>query len=426
MKIAIIGAGPSGLTCCKSLLESGHDVTCYEAGEAVGGQWVINNSSGMSSAYDSLRTNTNRDMSRFSDFAFPDDYPEYPSHSEMAQWFAAYAKKFNLLPHIELANPVNRITYDNDQYYVESSRGTETFHSIVVASGNLWCPVYPAYPGTFTGQAIHAQDYQAPNNPCDLKGKKVLVVGLGNSGCEISVELSKLADVTVSARSGQNILPRVKPGQKGPPHPAEAVGQPFKFLPKTLRNKLFQWLMPKILRRMMKNLPDPEALGLPALPKTPFEKRSVVNDHFLGLIENDVIKVKPGISEFAEKKIRFVDGSQTEFDYIIYATGYRFAIPYLHSNLLGVDDPQDLELYQGIMHPTQPRLFVVGVVRALCSIWPLAEQQSIWIAKLLAEEFTAPNSDVVHQEAYPILKVPFAHCQFTADNLRKEANRPAK
>jgi dimethylaniline monooxygenase (N-oxide forming) len=107
----------------------------------VGEQRVINNASGMSSAYDSLRRRTNSDVSWFSDFSFPDDYPEYPRHGEMAQWFAAYAKKFNLLSHIELANPVNRITYDNDQYHVESYRGTETLHSIVVASGKLWCSV---------------------------------------------------------------------------------------------------------------------------------------------------------------------------------------------------------------------------------------------------------------------------------------------
>ena len=100
-QVAIIGAGPSGLACLKTLREAGIDAVAFEAGDRVGGQWVINNSSGTSSAYESLHTNTNRNMSRFSDFAYPEDYPEYPGHAQMAQWFAQYAEHFELSPHIK-------------------------------------------------------------------------------------------------------------------------------------------------------------------------------------------------------------------------------------------------------------------------------------------------------------------------------------
>ena len=100
MKVAIIGAGPSGLATLKTLRQAGLDARCFEAGRRVGGQWVIDNPSGTSAAYRSLRTNTNRAMSRFSDFAFPDDYPDYPGHEQMAAWFERYAKHFAVLDHV--------------------------------------------------------------------------------------------------------------------------------------------------------------------------------------------------------------------------------------------------------------------------------------------------------------------------------------
>ncbi len=423
MKVAIIGAGPCGLTTLKTLREAGLDARAFEAGDRVGGQWVIENSSGTSAAYRSLRTNTNRAMSRFSDFAFPDDYPEYPGHEKMADWFERYARRFGVLDQIEFDARVESVTPVSDGGFIVSAKGRppERFDAVVAATGNLWDPVTPRLAGQFDGPTIHTRDYRDPSTPIDLTNKRVLVVGLGNSGCEIAAELSRHADVFLSARSGNYIFPRLKPGQATPPHPSDAVAWPFRVLPVRARDALFRRFFTRALARMASAGPGPETLGLPPLPPDPFQKRAVVNDEILGLIANGKVTPRPAIRSLRGHEVEFGDGSRTQFDAIVWATGYRFSLPYLAGDVTGVDDPAELRLYQGIMHPRHPRLFVVGVVRVFCSIWPLAEQQAIWIAARLLDRFPLPSARAIERRAYSILRGPLRNCPFRAHDLRREA-----
>lgn len=423
MRVAVIGAGPSGLATCKTLLGAGLDIVALEAGDRVGGQWVIDNSSGSSAAYRSLRTNTNRSMSRFTDFAFPDDFPEYPSHEQMADWFGSYAKRFGLLERVRFRTRVERaIARTHGGFDLELRGGsTERFDAVVVATGNLWDPVTPAFDGAFDGPSIHAKSYRDPSTPLSLRGKNVLVVGLGNSGCEIAAELAREARVLLSARSGQLILPRVSPGGPAPPHPADPVPALFRMLPAPARDALFRAVFPAVLRRVTRHQLRPEQVGLPPAPRDPFAKRAVVNDQVLALLAERAITPKPDVRSLRGRKVEFADGSIEAVDAIIYATGYRFALPFLDAAMLGVGDPADLRLYQGIVHPRHARLFFVGVLRALCSIWPFAEQQALWIGACLRGEFSLPSATQLERAARPILRGPLLHCQFRALDLRREA-----
>lgn len=429
MRVAIVGAGPSGLTTCKTLLEAGLSAVCFEAGERVGGQWVLDNSSGMSAAYRSLRTNTNKSMSRFTDFAFPAEYPEYPGHEQMAAWFESYARRFGVLEHVRFRSRVVRVEPDGDGFSVETSDGIrESFDALVVACGNLWDEVTPRFAGSFAGPAFHAKRYRDPDAPHSLRDQTVLVVGLGNSGCEIAVELAgpQLGNrVLLSARSGQLILPRAAPGGPTPPHPADPAPWLFRVLPTFARDALFRGLFPRILARITGKLRAPESVGLPPAPRDPFLKRSVVNDHVLDAIADGRIAVRPNVRTLHARAVEFADGKIEPVDAIIYATGYRFSLPFLSPNLLGCADPSDLRLYQGVAHPRHPRLFFVGIVRALCSIWPLSEQQARWIAALLRGQFELPDARRRERLAYPILRVPLQHCQFRALDLAREAARGA-
>jgi cation diffusion facilitator CzcD-associated flavoprotein CzcO len=423
MRVAVIGAGPSGLAACKTLRESGLDAICLEAGSRVGGQWVIDNSSGTSAAYRSLRTNTNRAMSRFSDFAFPGDYPEYPGHEQMADWFEAYARRFGVLDRVRFNTRVSRIEpLPSGAFMVHTHDGSrEPFDAVVVATGNLWDPVTPDFPGEFDGPILHAKHYRDPQTPLSLRDKSVLIVGLGNSGCEIAVELAEKARVLLSARSGQLILPRVKPGGPSPPHPADRVPAVFRLLPAPARDALFRVAFPLILRRMLRELPTPESLGLPPAPRDPFTKRAVVNDHVLDTIARGAICAKPDVRALRGRAVEFADGSVEPIDAIVCATGYRFTLPFLSPEVLGVADPADLRLYQGIAHPQHPRLCFVGVLRALCSIWPYSEQQARWIAAYLTGEFALPAAAQRERAARPVLRGPLLHCQFRALDLQREA-----
>jgi len=431
MRVAIVGAGPSGLATCKTLREAGISAVCLEAGERVGGQWVIDNSSGTSAAYRSLRTNTNQSMSRFTDFAFPAEYPEYPGHAQMADWFESYALEFGLLEHIRFRRRVTAVERGvGDGFIVQTADGArESFDGVVVACGNLWEPVTPVFPGSFSGNSLHAKHYRDPETPHLLRNKSVLVVGLGNSGCEIAVELAepRLGNrVLLSARSGQLILPRAAPGGPTPPHPADPVPWFFRALPPFARDALFRALFPRILKSITGKLPAPESVGLPPAPRDPLEKRSVVNDHVLEAIACGAIAARQNVKSLSARAVEFADGKIEPVDAIIYATGYRFSLPFLAADLIGCTNPSDLRLYQGVVHPRHPRLFFVGIVRALCSIWPLSEQQARWIAALLRGDFALPGARERERLAYPVLRVPLQHCQFRALDLAREAARSAR
>ncbi len=423
MKVAVIGAGPSGLTSLKTLRGAGLDARAFEAGPRIGGQWVLDNPSGTSAAYRSLRTNTNRAMSRFSDFAFPDDLPEYPGHAQMTDWLERYARQFELNEHIALEARVERVEPEGDGGFRVSvaGRASERFDAVVAATGNLWDPARPVLPGRFDGPTLHAKDYRDPATPLDLRGGRVLVVGLGNSGCEIAAELSRSAQVVLSARSGNFIFPRLPADRPAPPHPAEPIPGLFRALPGPLRDAVFRRIFTRALRGMTAALPSPESVGLPPAPRDPFGKRAIVNDEILRLLGEGRIRAKPGVRALAGSRVEFADGSSEAFDAVVFATGYRFTLPYLSREVLGVEDAADLRLYRGILHPRHPRLFVVGVMRVFCSIWPMAEQQARWVAARLQDRFPLPSPRVLERRAHPILRGPLCHCPFLAHDLRREA-----
>jgi len=430
VKVAIVGAGPSGLVTCKTLRERGLAAVCFEAGDRVGGQWVIDNTSGTSAAYRSLRTNTNRVMSRFSDFAFPDDYPDFPGHAEMAAWFESYARHFGVLEHVRFRSRVTgAVPLADGGFSVETEAGDrEEFDALVAASGNLWDPVTPDFAGSFAGPLFHSKSYRDATRPVDCRGRTVLVVGLGNTACEIAVELASAGGasrVLLAARSGQLIMPRT-PSPAQPPHPAEPAPLLFRLLPRVARDALFRGVFRLIVKRMLRTLPRPQDVGLPAPPRDPLEKRAVANDHVLGMLQTGAIAAMPGVRAFDGKVVEFTDGSREAADVVICATGYRFSLPFLSREVLGVEDARDLRLYQGTMHPRYPRLFVVGVMRALCSIWPRSEQQARWIAAVLREEFVLPDERRRQSDAYFIQQGPVTNCQFHTIELEREMSRAVR
>jgi len=424
-RTAVVGAGPSGLATCKVLREHGVPVTCYEAGDRVGGQWVLGNSSGTSAAYRSLRTNTHKGMIRFSDFEAPEAYPDFPGHAQMADWFADYARHFALEDALRLGTRVTRASRrEEGGWRVESDDGrTEEFDALVAASGNLWDPIEPALPGRFEGQRLHARDYMDPDDPVACRDRSVLVIGLGNTACELAVELAQpgaARRVLLSARSGQNIVPRRIGGRlSAPPHPADPVPWLLRQLSPRLRHGLFQLLAPRVVGRMTGALPRPEEVGLPPPPRDPLSKRMVVNDEILELLREKRIEPRPAVRRLEGGVVEFEDGGRDAVDVVLTATGYRFSLPYLDEALLG-GPPDQLALYRGIMHPRHHDLFVVGVMRALCSIWPRSEQQARWIARHLTGQTRLPSQRAIERRAYRILGEPFSNCAFYTADLEGE------
>jgi hypothetical protein len=172
---------------------------------------------------------------------------------------------------------------------------------------------------------------------------------------------------------------------------------------------------------MTRRLRQPEDVGLPP-PASPFEKRPVVNDEILDCLHEGRIRPKPLVRRLRGDKVEFSDGSVEEVDVVIAATGYDLSLPFFREGLLGPRG-DDVELFRGVMHPRFHDLFVIGVMRAICSIWPRAEQQMRWVAPLLAGEYTLPSAREISRETYPVLGVPFSNCQFHTHDLQNDLAR---
>ena len=221
-KIAIIGAGPSGITALKNLATNGFDVTCFEMNDQIGGNWVYKDKTGHSSVFKTTHIISSKKFSEYTDFPMPDDYPDYPSGAELLAYFNSYVDKFDLKQHIRFnTKVVKAIPLDNKwKLFFEDS--SEDFDYLIVANGHHWSPRIPTFEGEFSGELMHSHQFK--NNEY-FKDKSVLVVGGGNSACDIAVEVSRVAKKTsISMRRGYHFIPKFMMGIPSDAYYAKTYG----------------------------------------------------------------------------------------------------------------------------------------------------------------------------------------------------------
>jgi dimethylaniline monooxygenase (N-oxide forming) len=430
--VAVIGAGPSGLPACRALADAGLEYECLEANDRVGGIWNLGNEP--SGAYRSLQTNTSTRTMAYRDFPFAKHYPLFPHASELQQYFEEYATHFGLRPQIRFGHRVKLATpLPGGEWCLEFESGeARDYSAVIVASGQYVRPrnIESQIPGKFDGEQIHIFDYHDPVSPIDCRGKRVIVVGLGTSAAELAAELSDpnssigaAGQVIVSARSGRWVLDKLingKPIDAGTPHPAEPLPRLLRALPPRLGIYLLQRGMGVVLKRHVEKHGGFEGLGLPRPVIKPWEERPTISLDFIPALKQGRIDVRPEMIGFDGHRVRFADDSETEADVIIFATGYELEFPFLTTEVLGCKAP-DLSLYQQILHPAQDNLFFLGCLRLSCSLWPVAEQQGRWIAKLLTGQFTLPARTKRVRLAIPLARSNPVMCNFYVDGLRREA-----
>ena len=367
-KVCVVGAGPCGLTTLKNLAETGvTDVVCYEAGSRVGGNWVLDDDRGHSSIYETTHTISSKSMMGYRGFPIPRDYPEYPCHQKMLSYFEQYAERFDVLRFIQFQSEVQRIEpAENGQWSVTISENnqsrTEIFEHVLVCSGHHWDPLIPDLPGTYSGRQLHAHDYKTAE---PFRGSKVLVVGGGNTACDIAVETSRISEKTdISMRRGQYIIPKFIYGM-----PVDVAYHRLRRLPKPLR----QWAMKQALRvaigRFKKyKLQEPEC-GV-------MEMHPTLNSDILNLIRHGKIHPRRGIQDASGDTITFTDGKTGEYDTIVWATGYRISYPFLDSGILNLKPGERLPLYLKMMPENVPNLYFIGLFQPIGCIWTLADYQA--------------------------------------------------
>jgi cation diffusion facilitator CzcD-associated flavoprotein CzcO len=431
-KIGVIGAGPCGLPACKALQEAGLEYECLEANPRVGGVWNLE--SRTTGAYRSLHTNTSTHSMAYSDFPFEVDAPRHLSAAELQAYFERYATHFDLRRNIRFGQRVEQARpIDSGGWDVELSSGEHReYSSLIVATGQYARPRWPkpAVGGEFTGEEMHVFDYFDPATPIDCQGKRVVVVGLGSSAAEVSAELSDSNNefgsarrVHLSARSGRWVVNKIvggKPIDARIPHPSARLPRLIRALPDRIGTRIMRRLMTLGIKRIVALSGSPESLGLPVPTIEPWEDRPTMSLDFISAIREGRIDVRPGISSFDEKRVLFSDGSSVDADVILYATGYELDFPFLSRDALGCEAP-DLALYQQISHPTRDDLFFVGCLRVGCSVWPVAEQQSLWVAKHLGGAFEIPAVQTRARRAIPLAKSYPVMCNIYVEALRRDA-----
>lgn len=381
-EVCVIGAGPSGITAAKNLLDAGLHVTVYDFGKEVGGNWVFTEEESHSSVFETTHIISSKAFSQYDDFSMPEDYPDYPGHKQLADYFQAYAREFNLYPHIQFQTLVKSCEQNTEGKWVVTiekfgATCTRVFDALAVCNGHHWQPRMPEYPGAFSGEFIHSHVVKRFSR---FAGKRVLVIGGGNSACDVAVESSRVASsVDMSWRRGYWIVPKFMMGR-----PADVFSAKINWLPR------FIWQKVSALSLRLRNGKN-ELYGLPN-PEAPLgSHHPTVNEDLFFSIRHGKIKPRKDIAKLEGNTVHFVDGSKGEYDSIVACTGYQITHPFFNKNLIDYSEGA-VPLWLRMMHPKLENLYFIGLFQPLGCIWPGSELQSKIMARELSGQWTRPKN----------------------------------
>jgi hypothetical protein len=373
--VAVIGAGPAGLPTIKNFIDLGFDVTAFDRCEDVGGNWRFNDVTGHSSVFETTHIISSKYTSEYKDFPLPQDSPDYPSHVQLLNYFNAYATEFGLRPHIKFRTTVTkaeqiagdrwRITYQTEGKAEEC----QEFDALCVASGHHHTPRWPDYPGTFKGEYLHSHDYK---RAAPFRNKRVLVIGGGNSACDVAVETSRISKETcISWRRGYWLIPKFIFGM-----PVDKFFYLFKNFPKQLQIGGLQFTL-RLLQGRNRDigLPDPDHKVMATHP--------TLNSDLYNAIRHGKVHPKGDIKRFDGQTVHFKDGTSREFDAVVACTGFHITHPFLDTSIIDLSQPK-VRLYEKMLPENVRNLYFIGLFQPLGCIWPGSELQAKLAARHLA------------------------------------------
>lgn len=384
MSVCIIGAGCSGITTAKRLKEYGVAYDQFELSDDVGGNWYFKNPNGLSSVYESLHIDTSTTRLEFEDFPAPASYPDFPHHTLIHQYFRDYVDHFGLRDAITFNTGVEKAVRRDGGWAVTLSTGeTRHYTDLIVANGHHWNPRLPAWADDpFNGEVLHSHRYVNPFEPVEIRGKTVIVVGMGNSAMDIASELSSpwmAKKLYVSARRGVWVLPKYRNGQA-----ADKVMAPPD-VPKEQALAASRQLIRELVGKMSDyGLPEPDHEPLSAHPS--------VSADFLTKAGSGDIHMLPEIARLDGRTVHLVDGTTVEADVIVCATGYNMEFPFFDpgETELHPDADHRYPLFKRMIKPGVDHLFFMGLAQSSPTIVNLAEQQSKLLARLLTGRYALP------------------------------------
>ena len=368
----VIGAGPSGLTALKNLRELGIEAVALEREDDCGGNWYYGKPS--SSVYESTHLISSKPQTEYTDYPMPAHWPAYPSHTRVLEYLRGYAEANHLRPHIRFGEAVERVERapEGEGWLVSTSSRAEPepYAGVVIANGHHREPLMPEFEGTFAGEIIHAREYKTPEQ---LQGRRVLVVGAGNSGCDIAVEAAQNAQsAAISMRRGYHFLPKFLMGK-----PIDQCAE-----------RLHRYGLPLGLQRAIATMlvrvavGSPSRYGLPEPEHRLFESHPIINSQLPYYVGHGKIAVRADVARLAGQQVQFADGASEPFDLIICATGYRITFPFLDSAHLNLQQGTP-GFYLNAFHPEYDDLMIAGLIQPNSGQWGLTDLQCQLMARFV-------------------------------------------
>lgn len=383
--VCIIGAGPSGITAAKNCKQNGISFDLFEKNNKVGGNWVFDSDTGHSSVYENTHIISSKYLSEYEDFPMPEDYPDYPRHDQLQQYFENYAKHFGIYEQIKFHHTIDHVTktkddkwnvnYTNDQ----GKKQVKIYDYLMVCNGHHWMPKYPQYEGNFTGKWMHSHDFKRVTD--EWRDQRILVIGAGNSGCDVVVESARVSKhVYISMRNPQWFIPKFLMG-----YPADLLVKAIEKFPAKIRQKM----LTKTLKTMIGKYSD---FGLPEPTKPLLTQHPTANSDFIDYVRHGKIKPKPAIKRLNGRIVEFVDGTQEEFDIICCCTGFWTVFPFFDKDFIDFQHLEKIPLYRKMLHAEHKTLYFIGLFQPLGCIWPLSDFQANIACQEILGQYQRPKN----------------------------------
>jgi len=365
-KYCVVGAGPAGLSVSRAFDRLGipHDV--IERFADVGGIWDIDNPG--TPMYRSAHFISSKFTSNFFGYPMPDNFPDYPNHEQILEYIRAFAQAYDLNRNITFNTEVRYCEETDDGSWLVTLDSGEVrkYRGLICCNGVTWHKSMPELPGNFNGEIIHSRDYFGTDQ---FEGKRVLLIGMGNSGADIACDAAQTAkSAIVSVRRGYHFIPKFVFGI-----PVDVYHHHLSEMP--------SWMQEPDLATIIGTITgDTSRLGLPKPDHEPFESHPLLNTQLLHHLGHGDISVKPDVAKLDGEFVEFKDGSREAFDLIVCATGYRHEIPYVPEEYFDWSGGRP-ELYMNTFSPNHPRLFALGFFEVASAAYQLFDRVSGLIAQ---------------------------------------------
>lgn len=366
-RVCIVGAGPSGLVAARQLRYAGIPFDIYEKHSAVGGIWDPENEG--SPIYRTCHFISSRYTSGFHGHPMPASFPDYPSWRNILWYIQDFAANEKLDRLVQLNARVEQAELQPDGGWLVSVNGqTKHYRALIAAPGVTWHPNVPKLPGqdAFAGEIRHSSSYY---DPSEFSGKRVLIVGAGNSGVDIACDAANSADAAfISFRRGYRFVPK------------HIFGVPLDVFSNYGGKPPAGFGLPEDLDQLLDGIVgDVTKLGVAKPDHKALESHPIVNDQIVHYLRHGDVKAKPDIARLEGQDVVFVDGTRERIDLILLATGYDYRLPFLDENLFEWKHNHP-DLYLNIFNRSVNSLYVLGFIEFADAAYRHFEAQAQMVA----------------------------------------------